>query len=71
MSPSEACIERLAVCRLHLPDGRVLHNQVIELLAGRLSAHYPLVGEIAFCRWYGGDCYVDAVGAVGFEAFPK
>ncbi|MCH5181768.1 MAG: hypothetical protein J1F06_03965 [Prevotellaceae bacterium] len=68
---SETRVERLAVCRLHLADGRVLRNQVVELSCGRLRCHYPLVGEIAFCRWYGGDCYVGADASISFATFPE
>lgn len=56
--------ERIAVSRLHLADGRVLYNQVIEIAGGRLVRHYPLVEELPFCKWFGGDCHVDAAGKV-------
>lgn len=53
-----APVRRFAVSRLHLPDGRVLKNEVIEVTPsadGPRFRHYPLVGEQAFTEWLGGD----------------
>ena len=52
--------EAIAVRRLHLPDGRVLSMQVVELdVAGRPCAYHSLRGEEAFTQWRGGDFYWD------------
>ena len=55
--------EAIAVRRLHLPDGRVLPMQVVELdAAGRTCAYHAMKGEEAFTQWRGGDFYWE-VGA--------
>ena len=46
---------RIAVSRLHLPDGTVLSNQVIELSDGNPQRHYPLNHELPATEWLGGD----------------
>ena len=46
---------RIAVSRLHLPDGTLLNNQVIELSDGIPQRHYPLVHELPATEWLGGD----------------
>lgn len=46
---------RIAVSRLHLPDGTLLNNQVIELSDGIPQRHYPLVHELHATEWLGGD----------------
>ena len=52
----------IAVRRLHLPDGRVLPMQVVELdAAGRPYAYHALRGEEAFTLWRGGDFYWELV----------
>ena len=48
-------IRRIAVSRLHLPDGTILHNQVIELCDGQPQRYYPLVQELPATEWLGGD----------------
>ena len=44
----------LAVKWLHLPDGRVLKDQVVEFLNGEPYRYYPLVEECPFTEWFGG-----------------
>lgn len=50
-------MRRIAVNRLHLKDGRILPNQVIELEDGKIVAFYSLKEEIPFTEWLGGDFY--------------
>lgn len=50
-------LRRIAVSRLHMPDGRVLHNQVIELENEILQSHFPLTEELASTEWLGGDFF--------------
>lgn len=50
---------RIAVSRLHLPGGRVLHNQIIELIGSVALRHYPLLEEQPATEWLGGDYYLD------------
>ncbi len=53
---------RFAVARLHLPDGRILKQQVIECIEptadGPRYRFFPLTQEIAFTEWRGGDFYL-------------
>lgn len=51
--------KKIAVSRLHLPDGRVKHNQLLVFEDGRLLRRYPLTGEEAFTTWLGGDYYLE------------
>ncbi len=53
-------MRRIAVSRLHLPDGTVLKNQVLELSADEKSVtnYYPLTQELPFTEWRGGDYYL-------------
>ncbi len=57
-------MRRIAVSRLHLPDGTVLKNQVLELSADEKSVldYYPLVQELPFTEWKGGDYYLEKDG---------
>ncbi|GFI34603.1 hypothetical protein IMSAGC014_01098 [Bacteroidaceae bacterium] len=59
MFPPDKSFHRFAVSRLHLPDGSVLKNQVIEYQQtseNKFSArYYPLTEEIPFTEWRGGD----------------
>ena len=48
-------MRRIAVSRLHLPNGTILHNQVIELCEGQPRRYYPLVQELPATEWLGGD----------------
>ena len=48
-------MRRIAVSRLHLPNGTILHNQVIELCDGQPQRYYPLVQELPATEWLGGD----------------
>lgn len=50
-------IRRIAVSRLHLPDGSILHNQVIESIDGHPIRHFPLREELPHTIWAGGDYY--------------
>lgn len=50
-------LQRIAVSRLHLPDGRVLYNQVVELDNEKPHSHFPLTEELASTEWLGGDYY--------------
>ncbi len=50
--------KKIGVSRLHLPDGRVLRNQVVVFEGGKLVRFYPLTEEEAFTSWLGGDFYV-------------
>ncbi len=52
-------VRRFAVNRLHLPDGRVLPNRIVEVRDGRVVAHFPLVEELPAVEWRGGDFYLD------------
>ena len=49
---------RFAVNRLHLPNGDVLFNQVLEVQDGRILAFYPLTEELPNTEWLGGDYYL-------------
>lgn len=51
-------ITRLAVLRLHLPDGTVLGRQVVEECSGRYLRHYPLTEETPQTVWLRGDYYL-------------
>lgn len=51
--------ERIAVSRLHLEDGRVLRNQVLELEGKKVLRFYDLQEELPFTKWQGGDFYID------------
>lgn len=53
-------LRRVAVSRLHLPDGRVLYNQVVELDGDVFVRHYPLTEELPFTEWKGGDYFLPA-----------
>ncbi len=53
-------LRRVAVSRLHLPDGRVLYNQVVELDGDVFVRHYPLTEELPFTEWRGGDYFLPA-----------
>ncbi len=46
---------RIAVSRLHLPDGSILVNQVLEYDGERLLRYFPLTEELPFTQWIGGD----------------
>ncbi len=50
-------VRRIAVSRLHLPEGTVLKNQVLEFAADgkTVSKYYPLTEELPFTEWRGGD----------------
>lgn len=55
MPEDRPSFRRIAVSRLHLPDGRALSRQVVELLDGCPVRYYPLAGELPFTEWLGGD----------------
>lgn len=46
---------RIAVSRLHLPNGKILPNQVIELSDGHPQRYYSLTQELPATEWLGGD----------------
>ncbi len=46
---------RIAVSRLHFPDGCILVNQVLEYDGKRLLRYFPLTEELPFTQWRGGD----------------
>ena len=51
---------RIAVSRLHMPEGPVLSNQVVEFDAeGYPICHYPLTEEIHSTEWHPIDYYWD------------
>lgn len=50
-------LRRIAVSRLHFPNGRVLYNQVVELEGEILKSHFPLTEELASTEWLGGDYF--------------
>lgn len=55
-------LRRLAVARLHLLDGRILHDQVLFLDAQeRLWAYENLTKELHSTPWYKGDWYEKAL----------
>ena len=48
----------IAVLRLHLADGTVLHHQLLTLdTAGHILSFTALDQETAFCEWFRGDWY--------------
>ncbi|MBR1838812.1 MAG: hypothetical protein IJ786_04565 [Bacteroidaceae bacterium] len=49
---------RIAVLRLHLPDGTVLKRQVVEEQEGVYVRHFPLVEELPNTTWLRSDYYV-------------
>lgn len=49
---------KIAVSRLHLPDGEILHNQVIEIQNDKVVAFHSLTTEEPFVSWQGGDYYL-------------
>lgn len=52
----------IAVLRLHLPDGKVLHNQLLVLDDwGEIISYCPLHQEVAFCEWFRGDWYSETI----------
>lgn len=51
-------IRRIAVSRLHMPDGTVCSNQVLEILDGKVVRHYPLQEELPFTEWHPVDYFL-------------
>ena len=51
-------MKRFAVSRLHLLDGTVLNNQVIEITDSGQITYYSLTDELPFTEWHGGDYYL-------------
>lgn len=51
---------RIAVSRLHMENGNVLKNQILEIDSEtkKMVRYYPLSREIAFTEWRGGDYYL-------------
>ncbi|MEG1580367.1 MAG: hypothetical protein RR386_03810 [Bacteroidaceae bacterium] len=50
-------MRRIAVNRLHLKNGQLLLNQVIELDKNTLHSYFPLKQELPYTEWLGGDFY--------------
>ena len=50
-------LRRIAVSRLHFPNGRVLYNQVVEVEGELPKSHFPLTVELASTEWLGGDYF--------------
>lgn len=51
---------RIAVSRLHTPEGDMLQNQVVEFDAeGYPICHYPLTEELHSTEWYPEDFYLE------------
>lgn len=51
-------MKRFAVSRLHLKEGQILKNQVVEVLDSGQIRFYPLQEELPHTEWLGGDFYV-------------
>lgn len=50
--------KKIAVARLHLPNGPVLYRQVLEFEDGHLVRYFALTEELPFVEWHGGDYYL-------------
>lgn len=59
-------LRRIAVSRVHFPDGGLRRNWVLELEGDRLVRDYPLTEELPFTEWRNGDCHVEG-GRVRFS----
>lgn len=59
---------RIAVSRLHLPDGTVRCNQVIELENGKVVSFYALTEELPYTEWLGGDFVLSEDSTILTEA---
>lgn len=53
-------VRRFAVSRLHLPDGSVRFNQVVEEENGNSLRCYDLVEELPFTEWRDEDFYLSS-----------
>ena len=51
-------MKRFAVSRLHLSNGVILTNQVVEIDDSGDIRYYPLTDELPFTEWHGGDYYL-------------
>lgn len=51
-------MKRFAVSRLHLKEGQILKNQVVEVLDSGQIRFYPLQEELPHTEWLGGDFYM-------------
>ena len=51
-------LHRIAVSRLHLPNGQVLLRQVLEFQDDKLLRYFPLVEEMPHTQWLGGDYFL-------------
>lgn len=51
-------IRRFAVSRLHLPDGTVLRNQIVEETSQGNILYRPLLSEEPMTEWRGGDFFL-------------
>lgn len=48
-----------AVSRLHLPNKKVLRNQVVVVKDDRVVDFFTLKHEIPFVEWRGGDFFIE------------
>lgn len=55
MTEHQPSLRRIAISRLHLPDGSILLRQVVEIIDGCPVRYFPLTDEIPFTEWLGGD----------------
>ena len=51
-------MKKIAVSCLHLPDGRILNNQVIVFSNGKAVRIYPLTKEEPCTSWFGSDFFL-------------
>ena len=51
-------MKKIAVSRLHLPDGRVLNNQIVIFSEGKAVRFYPLTEEEPCTTWFGSDFFL-------------
>ena len=55
--------KRIGFSRLHMTDGRILHNHIVVFAEGRVVRHYPITDEEPFTSWVGGDYYLSGPDA--------
>lgn len=47
-------MRRVAASTVVMPNGNILHNQVVEMRGGIATDVYPLTEELPMTEWYGG-----------------
>lgn len=47
-------VRRIAAHEVVLPDGKVLHQAVVEYLGDKVVNCYEFTGEVPMCEWKGG-----------------